>query len=79
MSTQGSVLKEQRSAFGLNTERADCLEAQMIRRVVQRRQGEKIRSFERIASRLEMRGEKDAATVLMRAAGRLRAITPNME
>lgn len=79
MSIQCSVLKQQRASFGVNTERADCLEAQMIRRVVHRRQCEKIKRFEQIASRLEMRGEKDAAAVLMRAADKLRAITPGVE
>lgn len=75
MRMQSTGFKHQRTAFGVSAETADNLEAQMIRRVLHKRQCEKIKSFERIASRLEMRGEKDAAIVLMRAAGRLRAIT----
>lgn len=72
---EGSVLKEQRRAFGRDTSASDTIETQMIRKVLQRRQGAKIRNFERIAARLQMRGEKDAATVLKRAAERLRAIS----
>lgn len=64
-----------KTVFGQDTQATDNLEAQMLRRMLRRRQCEKIRSYERIAARLEMRGEKDAATVLNRAAGRLRAIT----
>ncbi len=75
MAMQSAVLKHQQAAFGRNTETTDNLEAQMIKRVLRRRQCEKIRSYERIASRLEMRGEKDAAGVLLRAAKQLRSIT----
>ena len=51
----------------------------MIQRVLRRRQAEKIKNFERIAARLEMRGEKDAASVLNRAAEQLRALTANAD
>lgn len=79
MLTNSLVSKQQRSAFGVQSDAADNLEAQMIRKVLHRRQCEKIKSFEQIASRLEMRGEKDAAIVLMRAASKLRAITANTD
>ncbi len=38
------------------------------------RLAEKYRNYERAAARLELRGERDAAKVLRRAAGRLRLL-----
>ena len=69
--------RARKKVFGEDRLATDNLEAQMLRRVLRRRQCEKIRNYERIAARLEMRGEKDAAVVLFRAAGRLRTIVPD--
>ncbi len=75
MSTQLLACEAQRPHFGQSPDASQSLEAQRVRRMLHRRLCEKIRNYERIASRLEMRGENDAATVLTRAAGQLRAIT----
>ncbi len=75
MSENEMVTQDPAPCFGQNREGSDRLEAQRVRRVLQRRLCDKIRNYERIAARLEMRGENDAATVLTRAAGQLRAIT----
>ncbi len=75
MSIQGLVHDAQQPRFGRGPCGSDSLEAQRVRRVLHRRLTEKIRNYERIAARLEMRGENDAATVLVKAADQLRAIT----
>lgn len=72
---QELVDTEQQPRFGRSLDATANLEAQRVRRMLQRRLFERIKNYERIASRLEMRGEKDAATVLSRAADQLRAIT----
>ena len=72
---QESISSKPAPSFGRSHNTAANLEAQLVRRTLHRRLCERIKNYERIASRLEMRGEKDAATVLSRAANQLRAIT----
>ncbi|WP_428407277.1 hypothetical protein [Hyphococcus sp.] len=50
------------------------LEGQALAYKLNERLREKYRNYERAALRLEIRGEYDAATVLRRAAGRVRLL-----
>lgn len=51
------------------------LEQRCVSTMLARRITEKCQNYDRAASRLELRGEADAARVLRRAASRLRTIT----
>lgn len=53
------------------------LHHQRVCRTLQRRLSEKIDNYEREASRLDLRGQVDAASVLRRAAANLRTLTSN--
>ncbi len=75
MAMQEMTDLEQQPVFGRSLDATTNLEAQRVRRMLQRRLFDKIKNYERIAARLEMRGEKDAAGVLNKAADQLRAIT----
>ena len=79
MAMQDVDTQKDAAVFGRANDRSANLEAQRVRRILQRRLNEKIRNYDRIASRLELRGEKDAAEVLQRAAGQLRALTTDVE
>lgn len=69
MSVQGN------SVFGRDTSYQDMLEQRCVSTMLARRITEKCQNYDRAASRLELRGEADAARVLRRAASRLRTIT----
>lgn len=78
-SMNGSALRKQdAAAFGQERSTTDRLEDRMIRQALARRLSEKIKNYERAATKLEMRGEMDAAQALFQAAARLRAMTQNM-
>ncbi len=62
-------------AFGQEMLIADKLEDMRVKRVLARRLAEKAKNYERAAAKLEIRGDGDAAEVLLRAADRLRHIT----
>lgn len=66
-------------AFGRTESDADRLEALRVKKMLARRLREKVRNYSRAASRLEMRGEVDAAAVLTRAADRLKTIAVDAE
>ena len=63
------------SGGGLTLHRT--LNHQRVCRTLQRRLSEKIDNYEREASRLDLRGQVDAASVLRRAAANLRTLTGN--
>jgi len=62
------------SVFGTDTSYQDMLEQRCVSTLLARRITEKCQNYDRAASRLELRGEADAAQVLRRAASRLRRL-----
>ncbi len=63
--------------FGQDRSAAENLENLIIKRQLKRRINEKIKNYERAAAKLEIRGDEDSATVLNKAANRLRPIAAN--
>lgn len=53
----------------------DMLDQRCVAAMLTRRLSEKRENYERAASRLELRGEADAAQVLRRAASRLQRLS----
>ena len=66
---------DEQSVFGTECSYQNMLEQKYVAAMLSRRLSEKHESYDRAASRLELRGEADAAQVLRRAASRLRTIT----
>lgn len=66
---------EKRTVFGQAASVPNTLVERSVSFALLQRLSEKSENYERAASRLELRGEIDAAKVLRRAAGRLRTLT----
>lgn len=62
------------SVFGTDRSYQDMLEDRCVSTMLARRITEKCQNYDRAATRLELRGEADAAQVLRRAASRLRRL-----
>jgi hypothetical protein len=58
--------------FGRNNVRSDSLEQMRVRRALLSRLESKAENYDRAAARLELRGETDAAKVLVKASRQLR-------
>ena len=65
---------QRNSVFGTGTYYRDMLDERCVSMMLARRITEKCQNYDRAASRLELRGEADAAKVLRRAAERLRRL-----
>lgn len=70
---------ERRAIFGQAQSPEDALAARSITEMLSRRLSEKSENYDRAASRLELRGDRDSAQVLRKAAAKIRAITRPVE
>ncbi len=67
----------QARAFGRNFTASESLEQLRVRRALMDRLQNKAANYDRAAARLELRGEMDAAKVLVKASRQLRGIMAN--